>query len=188
MSTYSRTFSAITYAGVVIFVVVVALLQLAQPGYEPSTQFMSELALGNFGGFFFFAFLGLAAATAATAANIHTHNSAFPLVVMLGLAAACFLGAGMITLATSTQTHVLLVAAAFVLCGLCMYLLPLTIAAFSGVGNRIASWGSCAVMVTATALGDIILPGIAQRLSAAALLFWLSLVAWCLARSARCHQ
>jgi hypothetical protein len=103
-------------------------------------------------------------------------------VVLFGLAAACFLGAGLVTLATSAQTHVLLVAAAFVLCGLCMYLLPLTVAAFSGAGYRAASWGSCAFMSTATALGGIILPGIAQRLSAFALLFWLSLVAWRLAR------
>jgi hypothetical protein len=183
MSTYTRTLSAITGVGVVAFLVVVFLLHLAQSRYDPLSQFVSELALGRFGDLLLVAFLGLSAATAATAANVRAHNSPIFVPLLLALAAACFLAAGIITLAMSVQTHVWLVAAAFVSCGLSMYLLPRTVAAFSGLHGYLASWGSGLAMCGATGLGgNILLSGVAQRISALALLFWLSFVAW---RSAR---
>ena len=183
MSTYSRTLSVITGGGVAVFLIVVLLLHLSQPRYDPLSQFVSELALGHFGDLLLVAFLGLSAATAATAANVRAHNSPLFLSVLLALAAACFLAAGIITLATSIQAHVWLVAAAFMSCGLSMYLLPRTVAAFSGLHGYLASWGSGLAMCGATGLGgNLVLPGVAQRISALALLFWLSFVAWRLAR------
>jgi hypothetical protein len=64
-----------------------------------------------------------------------------------------------------------------------MYLLPRTVVAFSGLHGYLASWGSALAMCGATGLGgNIILSGVAQRISVLALLFWLSFVAWRLAR------
>lgn len=177
--TSTRTLSAIAGIGVAIFLIVVVLLHFAQPGYDPLTQFMSELALGRHGVMMLLAFLGLAIAGAASAASIHAHGAPLSLAVLLGLASLCFLGAGLVTLDISAQVHVSLVAFAFVSCGVSMYLLPSSVDAFSSIGYRVASWGSCFAMSVTTGLGgSVILPGVAQRLSAAALLFWLSMVAW----------
>jgi hypothetical protein len=183
MNTYTRRLSEITGVGIFVFLVIVLLLHLTQPEYDPFSQFVSELALGRFGDLLLVAFIGLSTAIAATAANIRAHNSLVFLPFLLATAAACFLAAGIITLATSTQTHVWLVAAAFVSCGLSMYLLPRTVATFSGPQGYLASWGAVLAMCGATGLGgNIILSGVAQRISALALLFWLSFVAWRLAR------
>jgi hypothetical protein len=183
MRIVGRTLSAIGGVGVVIFVIVVVLLHLLQPSYDPLSQLMSELALGRFGGLLVVAFLGLSISTAATAANIWRQNASFFLPFLLGFAAASFLGAGIITLAMSAQIHVLLIAVAFVACGLGMYLLPRVGSLFNRLHGYVISWGSLIVMCVATGLaGDLILPGIAQRISALALLFWLSFVAWKLAQ------
>lgn len=176
MNSYTGALSAITFVGIVVSLVVVVVLHLIQPAYDPRLQFVSELALGRFGDLLSLAFLGLSVATAAAAANLRGGNSPLLVPLLLALAAVCFLAAGIITLATSIQTHVLLVAAAFVACGLSMYLLPRTIAAFSGLRDYLASWGSGLAMCGATGLGgDVILSGVAQRISALALLFWLLL-------------
>ena len=142
MKIKSQTLSAISGAGALSFVVVIAFLHFAQPSYDPSSQFMSELVFGRFGGMLLLAFVGLSASTAATAVNVHAHNSPFILHLMLGLTAVCFLAAGVVTLATSSQTHIFFVAIAFVACGTSMYLLPRTVAAFYALPYRLVSWGS----------------------------------------------
>ena len=109
-----------TGMGVAVFVLVVLLLHLFQPGYDPLSQPMSELAFGRRGGLLVVAFLGLSAATAATAANVRRRSAPVFLTWLLGLAAASFLAAGIITLATSASIHVLFVAVAFVACGVSM--------------------------------------------------------------------
>ncbi|MDR2000294.1 MAG: DUF998 domain-containing protein [Zoogloeaceae bacterium] len=179
----NRVLSVVAAIGIAVFVIVVLLLHLAQLDYDPLTQFISELALGRFGGFLVVAFIGLAIAVAATGTNLRIRGSPLFLSLLLGSAALCFLAAGFITLVTSTQAHVLLVALAFVLCGVSMYALPRTVTVFSGCGDYLASWGCCLLMCGATGLGDsVVLVGVAQRLSAIALLFWLSFVTWRLAR------
>lgn len=169
--------------GVAVFLAIVIALHLLQPGYDPRTQFMSELALGRFGGLLVGAFCGLAAALAAIAMGFRLHGFPPLLSLLLGGGALCFLLAGLITLALSAQVHIALVAIAFVLCGLAMYLLPRCNHAIFSDGRACAfSWGSGLLMCGATGLGGGVLPeGIAQRVSAVALLFWLSFVAWRLA-------
>jgi hypothetical protein len=175
----TRTLSAITGIGVSVFVLVVVLLHLLQPSYDPLSQLMSELALGHLGGLLVIAFLGLSVATVATAANVWRHKASFFLSFLLGFSAASFFAAGIITLAMSAQIHVLFVAVAFVACGLSMYLLPRVVPSFTSLHCYVFSWGSCLVMCVVTGLGgSLILPGIAQRISALVLLFWLSFVAW----------
>ena len=177
--------SAITASGVGVFLLVVIALHLAQPGYDPLNQLMSELALGRHGQFMLVAFLALAIALAAAALNLLFHGRHLVLAALLGLASASFAGAGWVTLGSSAAVHVGFVAAAFVLCGLSMYLLPAMVAAFSALRYRFASWGAGAAMTVSVTLGDSTLaPGLAQRLAAAALLGWLVMVAWGLARKA----
>lgn len=55
-----------TLGGVAVFAVIAIALHVAQPGYDPSTQLMSELALGRYGGAMLFAFAALAVAMLAS--------------------------------------------------------------------------------------------------------------------------
>ncbi|MBK6998757.1 MAG: DUF998 domain-containing protein [Rhodoferax sp.] len=180
---HTRSLSLIAGIGVAVFLAIVIALHLIQPGYDPRTQFMSELALGRFGGLLVGAFGGLAAAVAAIAVGFRIHGFPLLLSLLLGGGAFCFLLAGLITLALSAQVHIALVAIAFVLCGLVMYLLPrCNLSIFSDWRAYALSWGSGLLMCGATGLGgSVIAEGIAQRVSAIALLFWLSFVAWRLA-------
>jgi hypothetical protein len=182
-----RALAAASCLGVAVFLSIVFALHMAQPGHDPRAQFISELALGAWGAWMMAAFAGLSLAATATALNLHANAesrflSALP-SVFLGLAAVLFLAAGFVTLAVSAPAHVALIACAFVACGLAMYLLPRVVAVFSGAGAHAFSWGSGLVMCAAVALGDrLILPGIAQRIAADALLFWFLYVARKLAR------
>jgi hypothetical protein len=188
-NTFTRTLSAITGVGVILFIAVVLFLQRSQPQYNPFFQFISELVFGRFGDLLWLAFVGLSTAASATAVNLLACKSSVFLPLLLAIAGACFFAAGIITLATSIQIHVSLVAAGFVSCALGMYLLPRCVAAFSGIGAYLVSWGSGLAMCVATGLGnDTIPPGVAQRISAVALLFWLSFVAWSLVRVMRAQS
>ncbi|MCB4364465.1 DUF998 domain-containing protein [Hydrogenophaga taeniospiralis] len=155
------------------------MLSGAQPGYDPIQQFMSELALGPWGGFMIVAFVGLAVLVAASAAHLRASGTPKLLTHTLALAAICLVGAGAITLGDSVSVHVALVALAFALCGLAMYLLPRLARTHGRPMDHLISWGAGLVMCAATALGGLLIPvGIAQRLSAGALMFWLLWVVW----------
>jgi hypothetical protein len=177
--TSRRLLFATTVLGVAVFLLVVVALHLAQRNYDPYAQYMSELVFGRFGAVLVVAFFGLALAAVSVAVNLRLHGSAAIMIALPGLAGACFIGAGVLTLETSAAIHIAFVALAFVLCGLAMYVLPRSVAAFSGVGGHLSSWGALAAMALATALGnEVLMPGVAQRLAAAALLWWFLLVAW----------
>jgi hypothetical protein len=183
-----RTLAVATGLGVALFLLVVFILHMAQPDHDPQTQFMSELALGQWGAWMMLAFAGLSLAAAATALSLYANAGQCFLSrlpgVLSGIAAILFLAAGGVTLAISTLAHTAFIAGAFVACGLAMYLLPRVVARFAGVGACVFSWASCLVMCGATALGgqSILLPGLAQRIAAAALLFWFLYVTRRLAR------
>ena len=178
----ARTLFAITVTGIATFVFVVVFLHLSQPDYDPRSQMMSELALGKSGDLLLVAFIGLSVAIGTTAVSLLKQGSPAFLTALLCLASACFLAAGIVTLSVSAESHVLFVAIGFIACGLSMYLLPRTSLAFSGLRCHIVSWGSCLVMSVATgAGGNLIMAGVAQRISPVALLLWLSYVAGTLA-------
>ncbi len=169
--------------GVALFLGVVLALTLAQPGYDAQNQLMSELALGRHGQFLVIAFLALAAAAGAVSLSLLSHGAPAAVGLLPAMAGAAFAGAGLVSLGSSIETHVFFVAAAFILCGLSMCLLPMKVGAFSGWRYRAVCWGACAAMLFATALGGIALSaGVAQRLAALTLLAWLVLVAWRLSR------
>lgn len=58
---------AISITGAAVFLAIVSYLHLAQAGYDPAHQLMSELALGAHGGMMLFAFLAVAFALLALA-------------------------------------------------------------------------------------------------------------------------
>lgn len=175
----ARAHALLGTTGVLIYIGVVCVLTGAQPDYDPIQQFMSELALGRRGGFMVVAFVGLATAVAATAAHLRAQAAPKLLTHTLALAAASLIGAGAITLGDSVRVHVALVALAFVLCGLAMYLLPRLMRTHGRPLDHLMSWGACLLMCATTALGGSLIPvGVAQRVSAGALMFWLLWVVW----------
>jgi hypothetical protein len=176
-------FAAIAAAGVALFFGVVLALSLAQPGYDSQNQLMSELALGQHGQFLVIAFLALAAATGAVSLSLFSFGAPVAVGLLPAIAATSFVGAGLVSLGASIEIHVFFVAAAFILCGLSMCLLPIKVGIFSGWRYRAVCWGSFAAMLSSTALNGVWLSaGVAQRLAALALLVWLVLVAQRLSR------
>jgi hypothetical protein len=178
-----RVLAAATSLGVAVFLLVVFVLQAAQPDYDPRAQFMSELALGAWGAWMLLAFAGLSLAAAATALNLYARAGARLLSALLAFAAVLFLATGVVTLADSALAHLVFIACAFIASGTAMYLLPRAVAVFAGIEGYVVSWGCGLVMCGAVAQGDrFIQPGIAQRVAACALLCWFLYVARQLAR------
>jgi hypothetical membrane protein len=169
-------FSGLAFFGIAGVVLIVAALDAVQPGYDARHQLMSELALGPYGGLMLAAFTSLALALACLAAALYHARAHRGMVALLGAAALCFQGAGLFQLHTATRLHVGLIAAAFVLCGLAMAGLPRALAAKRLRRPRLFSWGLGGAMAAFAALDLPI--GLAQRLSAAALLAWMAIVAF----------
>lgn len=178
-----RTLSAACSGGLAVFILIVAYLHWHQADYDPRTQLMSELALGPRGGLMLPAFLGLAGAMVALAARLRHFRAPAALVISLTAAAASIAAAGLITLTSSAEAHIVFVATAFVLCGLAMYLLPQQVAKLATPSIRLASWICCFITAGATALGGSYLAsGIAQRMAALTLFSWLLFINWRLSR------
>lgn len=109
-------------AGGTAFLTTVLMLQYCQTGYDATSQLMSELALGAGGDWMFIAFAAIAAASFAISVALWYIGSEAPLWLMLAAASLAFLGAGIFPLGETTTLHVTLVATAFVLVVLSMYL------------------------------------------------------------------
>ncbi|GHT91025.1 hypothetical protein FACS1894101_3750 [Betaproteobacteria bacterium] len=179
----ARVLAAATCSGVAVFLLVMLALQGVQSGYDPRTQFMSELALGVWGAWMMLAFVGLALAAAATALNLYARAEARLLSGLLAFAAVLFLATGIVTLADSALAHVAFIASAFIASGTAMYLLPRAVAVFAKREGYAVSWGCSLIMCGAVAQGErFILTGSAQRVAACALLCWFLYVAYQLAR------
>jgi hypothetical protein len=173
----------ITMAGTMCFVLVVATLQLVQPGHDWSSQLMSELALGPHGEFMFLAFLSLAVSAFAAQVGMGVLGASWGIRSMLVIVAISFLGAGAFPLGSATQLHVSLVATAFVLLALVTYMLPRSCAAFASASLRTTSWGLGGATALSAAAGNLSMPmGITQRVAAACILSWLVMVGWRLSR------
>lgn len=170
-------FGWIALVGVLAFVIVVVSLQVAQPGYDGTTQLMSELALGPHGGYMYVAFGGLAVGTLAVGLGAGTGRHALVSRGLLVAASLFFAIAGAFTLATAAEIHIMSVAVGFVVVVVAMYLAP-----SSGEGTvfpkRGASWSLAAGTALSIAAGQGLLPmGIGQRLGASCIIVWLTLSA-----------
>jgi len=179
-----QTWGAVTtMVGVAMFVMVVFILNLLQPEYDPRTQFLSELALGRHGWAMFLAFLGLAAAMFGVQAAIAVYGGARGYRFLLVTAAFMFLAAGVFPLGAASMLHISAIAIAFVLSVLAMYLFPVSAGLASAAAPRAVSWPLAAGVASSVALGHSLIPmGIGQRLAAACLLVWLGTVGWKLFR------
>ncbi|MDX1486617.1 MAG: DUF998 domain-containing protein [Acidiferrobacterales bacterium] len=182
--TRSRMGAALaTMLGVATFVVVVIILHLLQPGYEPRYQLMSELALGPNGWAMLVAFSGLAIAILGLQAAIAKSGGSLGYRVLLLAVAMLVLAAGIFPLGAATLIHISAIAAAFVLSVLAMYLYPKNAGQASAAGPRALSWPLAAGMAVSVAAGHAVVPmGIGQRLAAACLIAWLAIVGWKLYR------
>jgi hypothetical protein len=170
-------------AGVGLFVATVVPLHLLQPGYEPASQLMSELALGRYGWAMLLAFAGLALAAFAAQSAIAAYGASLSLRALLAAAALFFLAAGVFPLGARSEIHIAAIAIAFVLSVLAMYFYPTGAGRAAAAAPRLLSWPLAAGLAASIALGHSVLPmGIGQRLAALCLLIWLAVLGWRLAR------
>ena len=172
-----------TMVGVATFLIVVLILHLLQPDYEPRHQLMSELALGQHGWAMFVAFFGLAVAVLGLQVAVAECGGSRGYMVLLGVAALFFLAAGIFPLGATSLIHISAIGVAFVLSVLAMYLFPTKAGRASVVGPRAVSWPLAAGVAVSVASGHAVIPmGIGQRLAAVCLLVWLGIVGWRLYR------
>jgi hypothetical protein len=166
-------------AGVGLFLAVVVPLHFLQADYDPSTQLMSELALGRWGGAMAIAFAGLAVAMFGIQVSIGGLGAATLLKFVLLLAAVCFLAAGLFPLGESSLIHIASIGCAFVFAVLAMYLFPSMAGSASRAAPRNVSWTLAAGVAASVALGHSVLPmGVGQRGAAFFLLLWLGVAGW----------
>ena len=171
--------------GVAVFVATVVTLHFVQPGYEPSQQLMSELALGPFGWAMIIAFTGLALAVFGVQVAIANFGASRWLRLLLTVAAVFFLAAGMFPLGATSAIHIAAIAIAFVLSVLAMYFFPSSAGHAVAIAPRSISWSLAAGVATSVALGHSVLPmGVGQRLAALCLIVWLVVLGLGLGRNA----
>jgi hypothetical protein len=174
---HERWAAVATLTGIAIFLVTVVTLHAVQPGYDPRSQLMSELALGRYGDFMLLAFAGLSLSALGILLGLPTGASW--LKGVLGAASASFLTAGVFPLGETSEIHIAAIATAFVLSVLAMYLFPTGAGAAAEAAPRRVSWPLAAGVAAGVFLGHSALPmGIGQRLAALCLLAWFSVVAW----------
>jgi hypothetical protein len=177
MGTDSRWAGTATLTGVAFFLVTVITLHAVQPGYDPQTQLMSELALGPYGGFMLLAFTGLS--LSALGVLLALPSGAVLLKGILAAASASFLAAGLLPLGDTSEIHIAAIATAFVLSVLAMYLFPTAGGVAAEAAPRRVSWPLAAGVALSVFLGHSALPiGTGQRLAALCLLAWFSIVAY----------
>lgn len=173
----TRLGAAVAIFGVATFLAIVIALHLLQPHFDPSRQLMSELALGPYGAAMFVAFAGIAVAFGALLFCVAALGASPALRGLLALAAILFLLAGIFPLGEASAIHIWAIAAAFVASVLAMYLFPSMAGRAATLAGRPISWSLAVGVAGSVALGHSILPiGIGQRLAAAFLVTWISVL------------
>ena len=173
----------IVIGGAIGFILIVIYLHIVQQGYDPVHQLMSELALGRHGFFMLLAFLSFALSVFTAQIGLHQRKSPIIIRLFLIIAAISLLGAGVFRLGSATELHIAMVAIAFVLIVLVMYLLPRNVSAFNTPTHTLISWTLGACATTCVALGQNLAPvGIGQRGAALCILMWLVWIGYSLIR------
>ena len=93
-----RCGGALAIFGVVGFAVIVSILHVVQADYDPSSQLMSELALGTHGWSMMVAFFCLALSMLGLQMGLGSQSTTLALRLVFVAAALCFLGAGVFPL------------------------------------------------------------------------------------------
>ncbi len=140
------------------FIVIVTILQIIQPEYNPMEQQMSELALGKFGALMFLAFLCLSLSIFVLSMGLSAYHAPTMIRVLLIAASIGILGGGLFRLDIAPNAHIALVSLAFVLLVLVMYFLPQKLHHFNSVMSKAVSWASAAGTAVFIALGQGTLP------------------------------
>ena len=173
----------IVIGGAIGFILIVICLHIVQPDYDPVNQLMSELALGRHGSFMLLAFSSFALSVFTAQIGLHQRKSSAIIRLFLVIAAISLFGAGVFRIGSATELHISLVAIAFVLIVLVMFLLPRNVSAFKTPTHTLISWTFGACTTTCVALGQNIVPiGIGQRSAALCVLMWLVWVGYSLMR------
>ncbi len=164
----------LAFGGSTGFVGIVTYLHFTQKGYSPAEQLMSELALGEQGFLMLHAFLLLASSVAGCVGLLASCRAPGAILAALGAASLSLAGAGVFKLGSATVLHITLVALAFVLLVLVMYLAPRHVEALKNAHGKAACWGLGTGTALMVALGHAAMPmGIAQRLAACCILLWM---------------
>jgi hypothetical protein len=173
----------IVISGAIGFISIVIWLHIVQQDYDPVHQLMSELALGRYGSFMLLAFFSFALSVFTVQIGLYQCKSPIFIRLFLAIAAISLLGAGVFRLGSATELHIALVAVAFVLIVLVMYLLPRNVSAFNSHSHTLISWTLGACTAICVALGQHLLPlGIGQRGAALCILMWLVWMGYTLIR------
>ena len=160
--------------GVLGFVFTVTALHIAQTDYDPNQQLMSELALGKHGSLMLLAFVSFSVAVFVAQNILATYKNNWTVRIPLVIASFSLAGAGLFKLGDYTNLHVTLVASAFCLIVMSMYLVPRLIPQFQQRNPTTVCWALGVGTAVSVALGQSMLPiGIAQRLAAGCILGWL---------------
>ena len=144
----------VVIGGAIGFILIVICLHIVQPDYDPVHQLMSELALGRYGSFMLLAFLSFALSVFTAQIGLYQYKSPIIIRLFLAIAAISLLGAGVFRLGSATELHIVLVAVAFVLIVLVMYLLPRNVSAFNSHSHTLISWTLGACTAICVALGQ----------------------------------
>ncbi|MFQ6024448.1 MAG: DUF998 domain-containing protein [Acidiferrobacterales bacterium] len=171
--------------GAFSFCSIVIALHFLQPDYDARYQLMSELALGRHGWAMLPAFCCFALSIIGLQVEVRRFRASGLLKAMLLGAAVALVGAGIFRLGQATELHVGLVAFAFVLLILAIYLFPSQVGGLAWRPLRAVCWLLAASAAVSVALGQSLLPmGIAQRFAVTSVLVWLCLMGWILLRRA----
>lgn len=166
--------SIIVTIGVLGFVLIVTTLHIVQNNYNPTHQLMSELALGQHGSYMLFAFLSFSVAIFVAQQILGAYENSMSVRMLMVIASFFIAGAGLFKLDNYINLHVGLVAVAFILIVLSMYLVPRFIPQFQELLPNSVCWLLGVGTVVSVALGrSLISIGIAQRLAASCILIWL---------------
>ncbi len=172
-------------AGALSFCLIVIALHFLQPDYDARYQLMSELALGQHGWAMLPAFFSFALSVMGLQVAVRRFRASGLLQAVLLGAAVALVGAGIFPLGQATVLHVGLVAFAFILLVLAIYLFPSQVGGLAWRPLRAVCWVLAASAAISVTLGQSLLPmGIAQRFAVTSVLVWLGLMGWILLRRA----
>ncbi len=132
--------SVIIFIGVLGFIFIVTALHIAQTDYNPIHQLMSELALGKYGSFMILAFFSFSIAVFLAQQTLAIHSNNKFIRVLLLISSCSLAGAGIFGLGDYTNIHVALMAIAFTLIVLSMYLMPRLMPRFGQRKSTITCW------------------------------------------------
>ncbi|WP_243373089.1 DUF998 domain-containing protein [Geotalea sp. SG265] len=164
---------AVTIGGVIVFAVTIGWLQLVQPQYDPIHQYMSELVMGRSGAVLLIGFCGLGISIYSAQVGLAASAAPKGFRALLSCAAISMVGAGIFTMDQAVELHVSLVALAFALLVISMYLLPVCVGQFSSKSARMASWLSSGCATVSIALSGTVPDGVSQRAAAVCVGAWL---------------